>query len=70
MRYHYEKPSIYLSMYDSTYICDNPAYSKCTLFIIKDKGLAVIQQKYDKKTKLTTWGRGRSLVNRYLIFKY
>ena len=56
MRYHYEKPSIYLSMYGSTYICDHPVYSKCTLFIIKDKGLAVIQQRYDEKTKSTTWG--------------
>ena len=56
MRYHYEKPSVYLSMYGSTYVCDHPVYSKCILFIIKDKGLAVIQQRYDEKTKSTTWG--------------
>ena len=55
MRYHYEKPSIYLSKYGSTYICSNPVYDKCTLFKIGDKGLAIIQQRYDKATKRTWW---------------
>ena len=54
MRYHYEKPSVYLSMYGTTYICNHPVYNKCTLFQIKDKGLAVIQQRCDNKT--TWWG--------------
>lgn len=26
MRYHYEKPTIYLSMYGRRYICDHPVY--------------------------------------------
>ena len=56
MRYHYEKPSIYLSMYGTTYDCEHPVYSKCTLFKIEDKGLAVIQQRYDINTKHTWWG--------------
>ena len=56
MRYHYEKPSIYNSMYGSTYICGHPVYDKCTLFEIGDKGLAVIQQRYDSSTKTTWWG--------------
>lgn len=30
-------------------------YSECTLFKIGDKGLAVIQQRYDKLTKTTWW---------------
>ena len=47
MRYHYEKPTIYLSMYGKRYICDHPVYDSCTLFEIGDKGLAVIQQRYD-----------------------
>ena len=55
MRYHYEKPSIYLSKYGSTYICDHPVYNKCTLFKISDRGLAVIQQRYDLDTKNTWW---------------
>ena len=56
MRYHYEKPSIYLSMYGSTHICDHPVYNDCTLFKIEDRGLAVIQQRYDPDTKNTYWG--------------
>lgn len=42
MRYHYQKPGIYLSMYGRIYICDHPVYSSCTLFEVGDKGLAVI----------------------------
>ena len=56
MRYHYERPSIYMSMYGSTYTCNHPVYSKCTLFQIENRGLAIIQQRYDKKTKQTWWG--------------
>lgn len=55
MRYHYKKPSIYLSMYGKLYICDHPVYNRCTLYQIENKGLAVIQQRYDKTTKSTTW---------------
>lgn len=55
MRYHYEKPSIYLSMYGESYSCDHPVYDKCTLFRIGNKGLAVIQQRYDPDTKHTYW---------------
>ena len=56
MRYHYEKPGVYSSMYGSVYICDHPVYSKCTLFKIDNKGLAIIQQRYDPDTKQTRWG--------------
>lgn len=55
MRYHYEKPNLYMTMYGETYECDHPAYDRCTLFTINDKGLAVIQQRYDKDTKHTWW---------------
>lgn len=55
MRYHYEKPGIYSSMYGELYICDHPVYNRCTLFRINDKGLAVIQQRFDVKTKSTCW---------------
>lgn len=56
MRYHYEKPEIYSSMYGKPYICDHPVYSCCTLFEIGKKGLAVIQQRFDLDTKSTIWG--------------
>ena len=56
MRYHYEKPAIYLSMYGHTYECNHPIYDKCTVFITDNKGLAVIQQRFDTNTKSTWWG--------------
>lgn len=56
MRYHHEKPSMYLSMYGTTYTCNHPVYNKCTLFIVNNKGLAVIQQRYNYETKETRWG--------------
>ena len=55
MRYHYDKPPIFLSMYGQTYTCNHPIYSRCTLFKIGDKGLAIIQQRYDEETKQTWW---------------
>ena len=55
MRYHYEKPEIYVSNYGETYICDHPVYDRCTLFRIGDKGLAVIQQRFNPETKETRW---------------
>lgn len=55
MRYHYEKPSIYLSMYGTTYLCDHSVYTKCTLYQMNNRGLAVIQQRYDSTTKRTWW---------------
>lgn len=57
MRYHYEKPPIYLSMYGITYSCGHPVYTNCTLFKIGDLGLAVIQQRYNPRTKTTWWGQ-------------
>lgn len=55
MRYHYEKPNIFMPMFGSTYVCEHQVYSRCTLFKIGSKGLAVIQQRYDDKTKMTWW---------------
>lgn len=55
MRYHYEKPTLYSSIYGHTYRCDHPVYDVCTLFKINEKGLAVIQQRYDPHTKSTYW---------------
>lgn len=55
MRYHYKKPSIYMSKYGMIYKCDHPVYNVCTLYKSGDKGLAVIQQRLDEETKLTWW---------------
>lgn len=55
MRYHYEKPALYSSMYGITHKCDHPVYDQCTLFLIGEKGLSVIQQRYNID-KTTWWG--------------
>ena len=55
MRYHYEKPELYFSLYGKQYVCNHPLYDCCTLYLIAEKGLAVIQQRYDPKTKTTYW---------------
>ena len=55
MRYHFDKPEIYVSMYGEIYICDHPVYNRCTLYKMNKKGLAVIQQYYDSATKHTWW---------------
>ena len=55
MRYHHEKPTIYSSMYGTTYACDHPVYNQCTLYIIEDRGLGVIQQRFNTDEKSTYW---------------
>ena len=42
-------------MCGNTYICDHPVYNNCTVYKINNKGLAIIQQRYDSKTKSTIW---------------
>ena len=55
MRYHYIPPKIVLSLYGLTYECDHPVYNSCTLYLIGNLGLAVIQQRFDPETKSTYW---------------
>lgn len=55
MRYHYEKPNIHIPSRSKVYRCHHPVYNKCTLYSVGNKGLAVIQQYYDKDTKKTWW---------------
>lgn len=56
MRYHYKRPGTYTTIYGKRYICNHPLYNVCTLFEIDDKGLSVIQQRFDSKSKNTSWG--------------
>ncbi len=55
MRYHSEKPIMPRTAFGRCYICNHPAYNTCTLFEVNNKGLAVIQQRFDVKTKHTWW---------------
>lgn len=57
MRYHTDIPDFYVPIYGSVYYCDHLVYNKCTLFKIGDRGLAVIQQKYNPVSKNTWWTR-------------
>ncbi len=56
MRYHFEKPELYISMYGTKYTCNHPLYNSCTLYLINERGLAVIQQRFNPKDKTTRWG--------------
>ena len=55
LRYHYEKPKKYTQMYGQKHCCDHPAYNVCTLFKIGNRGLAVIQQRFNKQDKTAYW---------------
>lgn len=55
MRYHFTKPEFYVSQYSRIYICDHPVYSRCTLYEIGERGLAVIQQRFEPESKRTWW---------------
>jgi hypothetical protein len=54
MRYHYETKRGRGS-YGVTYLCDHPVYDRCTLYVINGIGLAVVQQRFDRRTKKTWW---------------
>ena len=55
MRYHYDPPNLYFSEYGITYRCNHVVYSECTLYLMGNLGLAVIQQRYNSKDKSTYW---------------
>lgn len=55
MRYHHKPAEVYTTQFGEAYACDHPVYSKCTLYRIQKRGLAVIQQRYDPIKKSTHW---------------
>lgn len=55
MKYYYEKPETWDNT-GQTYICDHPLYNRCTLFKKGKKGLAIIQEHFNEKTKARWWG--------------
>lgn len=55
MKYYYNKPEYYTSIYGMIYQCNHPVYTRCTLYKIGRKGLAVIQQRYIPDSKSTYW---------------
>ena len=55
MRYHYEEPEGLAKRYGQIYRCNHPIYTWCTLFIVGERGLAVIRQYFDSEKKVTYW---------------
>jgi len=56
MRYYTEKPNGAFSTRRYTYTCDHPLYSKCTLIKVEDKGLAIVQRRFNAKLKIFWYG--------------
>lgn len=46
---------MYSTNYGTLYEIAHPVYNRCTLYKINEKGLAVIQQRYDPENKTTYW---------------
>lgn len=60
MRYHTEKKDGPQPInFTKTYKCDHPLYDVCSLFCFSNdgRGLAIIQQRYNPKTKHTWWDK-------------
>lgn len=56
MRYHDNvQPQEWTNYYGSVYSCNHPVYRVCTLYKERSKGLCVIQQRYNEKSKATYW---------------
>lgn len=55
MKYYYKKSDEWVGA-GETYICNHPRYNRCTLFRNGGRGFAVIQEKFNEKTKARWWG--------------
>ena len=51
MRYHFEKPDIYIRLFGEDVPSSHPLYNECTLFKIKNKGIAVVQRRFNPVNK-------------------
>lgn len=55
MKYYYEKPKTW-SPAGQIYICDHPLFNRCTLFMKGKRGIIIVQEHYNEKTKARWWG--------------
>lgn len=55
MRYHYKSRSISEDDAGIIYKCEHPLFNRCTLFKQGDLGIAVIQQRFNPKLKISWW---------------
>lgn len=56
MRYHNDIPKEWTNYYGSVYRCNHPVYRVSTLYFEHGKGLCVIQQRFNEKSKTAYWG--------------
>ena len=55
MKYYYEKPENWVGA-GETYICNHPRYNRCTLFRDGDRGVCIVQERFNEKTKARWYG--------------
>lgn len=56
MRYYYEKPDTWTRKHGELYRCNHILYSRCTLYREGDLGLAVIQERFNRRFKYIFYG--------------
>ena len=56
MKYYYKPSNGTKSGAGETYICDHPLFNRATLFKSGNRGLLIVQEHYNKKTKARLWG--------------
>ena len=56
MKYYYEPPGEWSHKNWCVYYCNHPMYKRCTLYRHGELGLAVVQKRFDAKTRSIWWG--------------
>ena len=56
MKYYYEKPTSWFYTQAIIAAFDHPLYNKATLYLRDNKGLVIIQQRFNAQTKVMWWG--------------
>ena len=56
MKYYYTKPDSWTCKYGTVYRCEHPLFTKATLYFQDNKGMLVIQQRFNPDTKHIWWG--------------
>lgn len=56
MKYYYERPQTWTMFSAMVHECDHPVYSKCTLYLKDGRGVAIVQKRFNKQSKMFWWG--------------
>lgn len=56
MRYYYERPEEWTMVEGLTLTFQHPLYNKATVYTNEEKGIAVVQQRFNQANKVTWWG--------------